>query len=248
MSTLVLSRRKTSLWGFLVAAAAIFTGFAVFSYLSWVRAQVPTNGRFTEVVVATMDIPAGTVISSKMVRLAKQPSKYAPPAAFGNLKLAIGLTASSTIFEGEPVTRRRVSTHTGLSAAVPKGTRAYSLSIASGTSLNFVPRAGDRVDVIVTYPREVLGEAKSITVLRGVEVASVGRTQASDLGSGKVTSRLGLEGSASQLGITLFVTPQEAERLAMAEALGRITVVLAPIVPDDQPPPAPVSPKDVGTS
>jgi pilus assembly protein CpaB len=248
MSTLVLSRKRTSVWGFVVAVAAIATGFAVYSYLSWIRAQVPVAGRFTTVVVAARDIESGTTITSAMLRADRQPARYVPASALSDMRLAVGLTTSSTIFEGEPITRKRLSSHSGLSAAVPKGLRAYSLSITSGTTLNFVPKAGDRVDVIVTYPREVLGEPRSITVLRAVPVASVGRTQLSESGSGKVTSRLGLGSGASQLGVTLFVTPQEAERLAMAESLGRITVVLAPIAPDDQPAPAPIGPKDVGTS
>ncbi|MCA1840798.1 MAG: Flp pilus assembly protein CpaB [Actinomycetota bacterium] len=246
MTTLVLPRRRASIRGIVVVAAAVATGFAVYSYLSWLRAQVPVAGHLVSVVVAARDVEAGVSITPEMLRIARMPDRYLPAAVLRDPARAIGRTTSSPLFEGETVTIRRLSADGGLSASVPKGMRAYSLSISSGSSLGFSPKPGDRVDVIVTYLREVLGEAQAITVLRNAQVLASGGKVRSSFASGKVTDRLGLDGSSGPgSAITLLVSPQDSERLAMAEALGRITVVLAPSKPDGQSPPAPISPKDV---
>lgn len=245
MSALALTRRRTSVWGAVAVLAALATALAVYSYLSWLRAQVPVSGRLVAMVVAAQDLEPGTVLDASMVTVTQHPSRYLPAGAITDAKKVFGQAVAVTIFEGEPITARKIGKKGGFSSIVPAGTRAYSLAINSGSGLGFLPKSGDRVDVIATFPREVLGEPTSITILRGKEVASVslgGRE------SGKVAKQLGVEtASQSAFSITLFVTPTEAERLAMAESLGRITLVLAPVGADTDPAPAPVRPGDLGS-
>jgi Flp pilus assembly protein CpaB len=108
-----------------------------------------------------------------------------------------------------------------------------------------VPRAGDRVDVMVTFPGEVLGEPTTMTILRSAKVASVTTGKGA---TSPVASELMPEGaSQSDWSVTLFVTPAEAERLAMAESLGRVAVVVAPVQVDEGPLPIPVTPSKVGS-
>lgn len=238
-----LARRRMSLWGLLAVTAAAATGLAVYSYLSWLRAQVPVAGRLVPLVVAAHDLDPGRVITSGDLGVSRHPERYLPPGALRTTAAVLGRVVAVPIFEGEAVTSRKIGARGGLSSIVPKGMRAYTLSIDSGATLGFAPKPGDRVDVIVTFPREVLGEASSITALRSREVAAVGGPKS---GSGRVANQLGLDGaSGSALTITLFLTPAEAERLAMAEALGRITIVLAPLGDETEPAPAPVRPRDL---
>lgn len=247
----MLARRRTSAWSFVAIAAAVLTALSVYSYLSYLRAQVPVAGRLVSVVVAAQDLEPGTLLTDASLEITQQPSRYLVPGTILSLSRALGKVVSTPVFKGEPLTVRKIAAKGGLSSVVPKGMRAYSLSVTSGSALNFIPKAGDKVDVIVTLPREVLGEASSITVLNDKSVASVGTIRAP--GSGKVAAQLGQlgqlglsPGAQSGLGITLFVTPEEAERLAMAESLGRITVVLAPDRPEGGPRPGPITPKDLG--
>lgn len=244
MSTLALTRRRTSVWGIVAILAATATAIAVYSYLSWLRSQVPIAGKLVPMVVASRDLSPGTLIAADMVRVVDHPENYLPSGALLSLDSVVGKVVSSFVFEGDPITARRIADKGGLSAALPKGMRAYSLVVTSG--LGVIPRPGDRVDVIVTFPREVLGEATSMTVLRSREVASVGVGAGE---SGEVASRLGIAAPGqSGVEITLYVTGDEAQRLAMAESLGRVTVVLAPMGADDEPALEPVRPSDLRTT
>lgn len=234
MNALALAHRRGSIRRGLSLVAALATGLAVYSYVSWLRSQVPVAGRMVPLIVAAVDLQPGDVITSGMVRLVSHPERYLPPGALRSQAGAVGRVAAVPIYAGEPITARRVGRP---GRAIPPGSRAYTFVAALG----FAPKAGDRVDVIGTFPRDVLGDAASMTVLRQKEVIAVRRASGASgklFGAGEQTS--------SGLGITLLVNPEEAERLALAEALGRITVVLAPQRPDTEPEPAPVRAGDLG--
>lgn len=228
MATASLSwaRRRTSVWGLAAIVAALLTGLMVYSYLSWLRSQIPVAGPLVPVVVARQDLAPGTLISDAHVELDDHPERYLPAAAIGELGDVIGKAASIPIFAGEIITSPKLGQTGGLSSLVPDGHRAYSLAVESGAHLGFVPRQGDKVDVLATFPREVIGEPKTVTILRSKEVAAYGDSATAE------DDRLGLDVSAG-ITLTLFVTPDEAEALAMAESLGRITVVLAPSQEED---------------
>ncbi|HEX2053381.1 MAG TPA: Flp pilus assembly protein CpaB [Actinomycetota bacterium] len=222
MTTLILSRRRASRWSVLAVLAAVTTALAVYSYLSSLRAQIPVFGRMVPMVVASTDIDSGVVIKPGMVEVVDHPERYLPQDALENPSLAIGRVAAVPILQGEPVTSRRVGRDAGSSSVVPDGMRAYSLSPQTLEGLALAPKAGDRVDVIATFARDG-GNAETVTVIRAAKVASVGSGEG---GSG-VASQLGVGGSSAG-GITLLLTPEQAEVLAQSEALGKIALVLAP--------------------
>jgi len=250
LAVLALTRRRTSLWSVLAIVAAVATGLAVFSYLSWLRGQIPVAGKLVPTVVAVADLEPGTVLTGAMLDVVDQPSKYLPPGTLRATSSAIGKVLGVPVFSGEVLTQKKLGSKGGASSVVPPGMRAYSLSIGSVTGLSFIPTPGDRIDVLATFPPEVLGQATTVTILRSKEVASVGESAAAgEKGGGRVASQLGITSPGERrVAITLFVTPQEAERLAMAEALGKITLTLAPSKVEEAPPPAPVTAKDLASS
>ncbi|MDQ4148401.1 MAG: Flp pilus assembly protein CpaB [Actinomycetota bacterium] len=242
MATLVLNRSRASMWTSLALVAAAATGLSVYIYLSSLRAQVPIAGKLVPIVVATTDIEAGTVLSAPMLGLVDHPSRYLPEGALTSPKAAAGRVAAAPILRGEPVTSRKIGKTTGASSVVPPGMRAYSLGAHSGVTIAMIPKPGDRVDVMATFPAEVLGEPTTATILSSARVASVNEGKKP---AGPVASQLGSPEAGAKWSITLFVTPEEAERLAMAESLGRIAVVLAPLGDDMTPLPHPVTPANV---
>lgn len=244
MATLVLNRRRASWPAFWAMAAAFLAGLAVYSYLSYLRSQIPQAGKLVPMVVAATDIEPGTALEPGMLEMVRHPSRYLPAGAIASREAAAGNVATVPVFKGEAVTSRKVGRRGGVSSVVPPGQRAYSLAVASGASLGFSPRPGDRVDVIVTLPQEVLGQATSQTVLRHKEVASVGSAPPAE--RQKTDGKFAISNSQDRkLGITLFVNPEEAQRLAMAEAMGKITVILAPQKPDLGKVPDPITPGQI---
>ncbi len=202
--------------------AAVVTALAVYSYLSYLRAQIPLSGRMVPMVVAANDIDSGVVVTAEMLEIDSFPERYLPEEALSSSDAAVGRVAAVPILEGEPVTSRRLGNDGGSSSVVPDGMRAYSLSPDTLDGLALAPKAGDRVDVLATFAREG-GNAETVTVIKAAKVASVGGSKGS--GSG-VASQLGVGGGKA--GITLLLTPEQAEALAQSEALGKIALVLAP--------------------
>ena len=219
------AKKRTSIWGLTAIIAALLTGLIIYSYLSWLRSQIPVAGPLVSVVVAKLDLAPGSVIGEGNIALRSHPERYLPDLAITEMASVVGQVASVPIFAGEILTSQKIGETGGLSALVPEGKRAFSLSVESGTVFGFAPRPGDKVDVLVTFPREVTGEPKTKTILRSAEIAAVGGEST----PGELPDRLGIETVTSGLSITLFVTPEQAEALALAEALGRITVILAPL-------------------
>jgi pilus assembly protein CpaB len=241
MATLVLARRRRSAWSMLALVAAAATGISVFSYVSWLRAQVPSSGGLVPTVVAVRDIDSGVVLTPAMVTLQRQPRAYLPDSALYRVDAVVGHVTAIPILRGEAVTARKIGSTSGASSVVPAGMRAYSLSAQSGVSMAMVPKAGDRVDVMATFPDTVAGVPTTLTILRSAKVASVnGNTGGS---SGRVGSRLGITGSGQgNWSITLLVTPEQAQGLAMSESLGKIAVVVAPVAVAEEPVPQPITP------
>ncbi|HEX2178505.1 MAG TPA: Flp pilus assembly protein CpaB [Actinomycetota bacterium] len=223
MTTLVLNRRTTSRWSLLAMLAAIVTALAVYSYLSWLRGQVPVAGRMVPMVVAATDIDSGVVVTAEMLEFADHPERYLPQDVLLNSELAVGRVARIPILEGEPVTERKIGRNSGSSSVVPDGMRAYSLSPQTLEGLALEPKSGDRVDVLATFAREG-GNAETVTVIEAAKVLSVGTPKA---GGSQVASSFGV-GSSGKKGITLLLTPEQSEALAQSEALGKIALVLAP--------------------
>lgn len=242
MTTLALSRRRTSVWSAFGILAALATALAVYSYLAYVKSRLPEAGALVPMVVAKHDLDPGTTLSLSMLEVKDHPGKYLPDGAVSEPGTLVGKVLAVPVFRGEPLVARKLSHKGGLSSIVPPGMRAYRLAVAPGMTAGSRPRPGDRVDVLATFPREVMGEPMTITLATFIEVAAVGASGGP--GSGKVANRLGVESPAEGLGLTLFVTPNDAEKLAMAEALGKITVVLSPIRAEEARP-APLKPADL---
>jgi pilus assembly protein CpaB len=219
--------RRTTVWAGLALLGAACTVVSLQRYIGWLRAQIPAGG-LVEVAVAARDIEAGQVIEAGMVRTAGLPARAVPRGALRSADAAVGNAAMTPLDEGQALTARTIG-RGGPSALVPKGMRAFDLLADAG---GLAPRQGDRVDVIATFPGDVTTPPTATTVLRWRAVA--GFMAASDasatMGFGPALGDV--EGSSPPGRITLLVTPEEAERLAMAETYGHLRVVLGPADPD----------------
>jgi pilus assembly protein CpaB len=214
--------RRTALWTSVAVLAAASTFVGLHRYLGWLRSQIPEGG-LVPVVVAARDIEAGETVEADMLRTARVPPAAAPAGALRSPRSAAGSTAAVFVEEGQIVTARILGRE-GPSALLPRGMRAYDLP-ADAASGSLAPRQGDRVDVIVAFPGDGAVEPTARTVLSRATVAGVGQGDGTSTGA---AAELGERPSAR---ITLLVTPEEAERLATAEAYGRIRVVLASAQP-----------------
>ncbi len=127
-----------------------------------------------------------------------------------------------TIAAGEPIVARKIvlaGDASFMAAILDPGTRAVSTEITAETAAGGFILPGDRVDVIVTYEIESNGGGSvstSRTVLQDVRVLAIDQQPARS------------EDAQVQVGstATLELMPQEAEKLALGQAMGDVTLAL----------------------
>jgi pilus assembly protein CpaB len=128
-----------------------------------------------------------------------------------------GFLVKTRIFRGEPVTEIRLipkGEHGGLQVRIPTGMRAMSLKIDSEVGVSGFIEPGSRVDVIASLPLE-RGERLTKVVLQNILVLAVGHELESENNKPKETTT-----------VTLALSPEEAERLALARSEGQVMLAL----------------------
>jgi pilus assembly protein CpaB len=150
--------------GLLVAGIGLAFVSAALTYVVATRAPAaeapaPTG---VDVLVATRDIAARTVIGPGDVRVARAAPEVVPAGALGQPEAAVGRVATAPIAKNEIVQAGRFAEGAGTGFAVfpvgiqPTGTapdfRAMSLEIADANAVGGAVQPGDAVDVLFSIP------------------------------------------------------------------------------------------------
>ena len=217
----------------LIPLASILIGFLAFflthhyiqrqfDNLDRIEAELYAGARKTPVVVASRDIPAGTVIVKDDLASISLYENAKPEGVIPvddvmlllNRKLLWPVKAKTPIvwsqIEGSEGRRG------GLSPIIKHRMRAISISVSGAASVSGMVQANDRVDVLGTFsfPSKIVDdemETVTLTVLQDVTVLAVGQT----LGTRSV--RREKRRSSSYSTVTVEVTPREAELLVFAQ-------------------------------
>jgi pilus assembly protein CpaB len=171
------------------------------------------------IVVATAPIPVGTMLTADMVRLQAWPADSPVPGAFATVEEVVNRGALVEIAQNEPLTNSKVASPesgAGLPPRIPPGMRAMSVRVNDVIGVAGFAVAGTRVDVLVTVKPD--RESISRTVVSNVQVLASGTN------ADTAQAREG-QAVAARV-VTLLVTPDDAERLALAENQGEIMLAL----------------------
>lgn len=173
------------------------------------------------VVVAAQDIPEGRVIDKIALSTGQWPVQTIPAGSFSSVDSVAGRVTRVPVFQGEPIVPGRLAppgTTGGLEVKITPGKRAMSVKINDVAGISGLIQPNSRVDVLVNIrddrsPKE-LNVAKLF--MENMRVLSVGQ-QVTRGDDGK---------PINATTATLEVTPDEAERLAIAMGQGSIALVL----------------------
>ncbi len=116
-----------------------------------------------------------------------------------------------------------------LAAVLRPGTRAVTIELGAGTSHAGLVDPGDRVDVILTAGLKLAGGAQGVftrTILEDVRVLAVDRqigVEAETADGGKEVTRTKI------VTATLEVSPSEADRLALGDHEGLLSLAVRPL-------------------
>jgi len=200
----------------LVAAAATYGVYRA------IEATKESNRIVTaQVVVAAEDIPEGHVIDRIALTTGQWPVQTLPAGSFNSVDSVVGRVTRVPVFQGEPIVPGRLApagTTGGLEIKIAPGKRAMSVKINDVAGISGLIQPNSRVDVLVNIRDDRVEKETQVAKLfmENMRVLSVGQ-QVTRGDDGK---------PINATTATLEVTPDEAERLAIAMGQGSIALVL----------------------
>ena len=215
-------RNKRLIIAVLAALAfGLIAAVSVSRYLA--NAQAYTKN-LNNVVIAKVDIPVGSRIIPEQLTVAQFPRSVAPEGTYGKIddKL-IGRVAVTRIAAREPITESRlapVGSAAGLSSVIPEGYRAMNVRVDDVVGISGFIMPNTLVDIVVVIDPPDNGNQReriSKIVLQNIKV----------LANGQNLDKPKNEKEAERVKtVTLQVTPEQAEKLALASSEGRLQLVM----------------------
>src|SRR6478735_8939624 len=212
-----------------VMAKNMFTGAAAPQAAA---AQVPTGPK---VLVARKALPVGTIIDQESLSFQAWPKELIQNAYYlegqpeSDMTKLIGTVVRNPITAGQPITQGALvgpNDRGFLAAALSPGMRAVTVPVSGTTGVAGFVFPGDRVDLVLT--QEVTGGGDgpplkvSETIVRNLRVlATDQRTDSKDEEGKTVVKAFSM--------VTVEATPRLAEKIAVSQSLGTISLSLRSI-------------------
>ena len=195
---------------------------------------VPQKPVGPKVLVANRALPVGTIITADAIGFQQWPEDLIQDAYFidgeSDISKLIGTVVRFPITAGEPVTQGSLvapGDRGFLAAALGPGMRAVTVPVSAKTGVAGFVFPGDRVDLVLT--QTVKGEGggdglrASETILRNLRVL------ATDQSTESSTDETGRTVVRAFRTVTLEVTPKIAEKVAVAQTIGTLSLSLRSI-------------------
>ena len=203
----------------MVLLSLVFGVAAAWAAKSWieqrVRATTAADAGST-VVLAAIEIPYGTRIEGRHVKVITVPSGTPLGNHFSTIADIEGLIATQRALSGEVLLKERFTkagVGSTLAALIKPDMRAVTVRVDDVVGVAGFLLPGNRVDVVAA--RKVNDRATTETVLMNINVLAVDQTTSNDKNEPVVVRA-----------VTLEMTPQEAEVLVKAREEGRIQLTL----------------------
>jgi pilus assembly protein CpaB len=209
-------------WAWLLLAIG-FATLASYMALGWLKRQATVKApleKSTVVVVAKTAVSPTVRLNESQLKMEAWHQEKSPPGSFNNLEQVVGRVTAASIMSGDLVTENKLApkgTIPGITALLSPHHRAMTVKVdeASGVAGFLTP--GDRVDVVVIVDkREFDKDPLAKLLFQNLKVLGTGQ---------KLENRPGDKPQIVPT-VTLEVTPELGERLALAAQEGRISLVL----------------------
>jgi pilus assembly protein CpaB len=173
----------------------------------------------TSVVVAARALPLGVRLTEDDVRVVPWPEKTPLASTFKDVNAVLNRGLISAVVENEPIIEGKLAPLAaggGLPPAIAPGMRAISVKVNEVIGVAGFVVPGARVDVLVTIRRQ--DDSASRVVVSNVQVLTAGT---------KIDQDQAKDGKPIPTSVvTLMVSPDDAERIALAAVEGQIVLTL----------------------
>ncbi|CAN5496786.1 hypothetical protein BH09PSE4_BH09PSE4_02280 [soil metagenome] len=227
----------------LIAGVTAFMARSLIAGSGAPMAGASTNGTVVidgpEVLVATRALPVGTILDATALKFQPWPKELVEGAYYlkegTNLQSLQGTVVRNAITAGQPVTQGSLvkpGDRGFLAAALGPGMRAVSVPVSAQGSVAGFIFPGDRVDLVLTSTVPGGGDGPPLkvseTVLRNLRVLATDQRTDNQAGEdGKTIVK-------TFSSVTVEATPKIAEKIAVAQTLGGLSMSLRSIADNGQ--------------
>lgn len=214
--------------------AGLAVAFAAIAYLAgnyWLESQAGARQaapaaavpavEMTTVAVATAQLRFGETLSTDKVETVPWPRDALPQGAYETVEAAVGngdRRAVRTIEPGEPLLSVKLTGENGsagLAGMIAEGMRAVTIPVDHVNGVGGFVMPGDRVDIVLTRKSREDGEQSAKVIMENVKVLSIDQE----------ADRAG-EVARVAKSVTLETDATGAQRLALANSVGRLSLLL----------------------
>ncbi|MCW1402140.1 Flp pilus assembly protein CpaB [Novosphingobium sp. MW5] len=186
-----------------------------------------------KVLVAQRALPVGTIITADSISFQMWPKEMVQDAYFveGEADMAklLGTVVRYPVTAGQPLTQGSLvkpGDRGFLAAALGPGMRAITINVSARTGVAGFIFPGDHIDLMLTQAVRGEGEGQPLkateTILKNLRVLATDQATDSEVVDGKTVVR-------EFRTVTLEVTPKIAEKIAVAETIGTLSLALRSI-------------------
>jgi pilus assembly protein CpaB len=207
--------------GAIAVLIAAIASYLLYDYLKGQEVKMKEAVATENVVVASQDLPVGTVINDTQVKTVGWPKASMPQGSFAATGQVVGRTVLDKVSTGEPVTAAKLVPAGGqtgiLTYKIPEGHRAMTVAVDQVSGVAGFITPGNKVDVVLSVSPPGGGQPLSKIVLQDVPVLAIGQI---------ISQEKKDEKPQVVPTVTMDVTPDDAEKLAVASTQGRLQLVL----------------------
>jgi pilus assembly protein CpaB len=171
--------------------------------------------------VASNDLSIGQELKQDDLQVISFPAGQGPEGSFAKPDEIVGRGLIVPLVKNEPILEAKLAPReagVGLPPVIPEGMRAVSVRVNEVIGVAGYVLPGTRVDVVATAsPNNQPGDTTSKVVLANVQVLTAGTRMEQDQEDGK---------PVQVTVVTLLVTPEQSERLALASTEAKIQLAL----------------------
>jgi pilus assembly protein CpaB len=208
---------------FLLLGLALVTGgIAATLALRYLREKatpiVVPQARHAQIVVAARPLPVGAIVGDKDVRTVEWSGGAVPPGFLTSPDDVVGRGVVVSLSQDEPILTSKLAAKGaggGLPVMIEEGMRAVSIGVDQVVGVSGFVLPNYRVDVLLTIADNQKEQATRV-IMQNVRTLAAGQTIQQDAEGKPMTVPV----------VTVLVTPEQAETLALASSQGRIQLAL----------------------
>ena len=205
--------------GVLAVVIAAIAAYSLFIYLKGQEKKLEEAVASEKIVVAAGQIDIGKPIIITQLKTADWPKANIPQGAFLSTEQVVNRVSLQTFVPGEPIIESRLIPKEGpisvLTYKIPEGHRAMTVAVDQVSGVAGFINPGNMVDIVLTTQSSQTQQPLSKIVLQNVPVLAIAQAVENREGKAIVVPT-----------VTMDVTPEDAEKLAIASTQGRLQLVL----------------------